>query len=431
MYFGELSEPLRLKPEMTRQDRLYDRIRKGNSLRKAWAKIYENGKQSDSEETINLVNEYKQNEEENLKQLSNKLRKNIFDFGSARGIAGKKKSKKLRPIVSASIEARVVQRAILDELSHRKEILKFFSIATSFGAIPGKGVPEAIKATVGAIQGGAKYYIKSDVVEFFTKIPRAYVVEQISCFWNDNDFSQLLEKATNIEIDNLADLERKHGAAFRDKFVFDKTGTPQGCCLSPLIGNVLLHGFDEQMNTQDITCLRYLDDFIIMGPTYRAVHGAFYKKAQRLLSKHGLEAYDLETHPDKASQGTVDKAFEFLGIEFKEKLIRPSSKSRKKLIMSIRNTLGGVLNTDNQHEKTQTLVNALYYISNMIRGWGNQYKFCNDTALMGSIDAEIAQLIVPFFFKFGKSMTTKDQDAQRRFIGIWSLKDCKKEPISF
>jgi hypothetical protein len=415
---------------MTRQDRLYDRIRKKKSLRKAWAKIYENGKQSESKDTQNLVNEYKQNEEENLKRLSNKLLKKNFDFGSARGVAAKKKSGKRRPIVSAPIDARIIQRAILDELSRRREIKKYFSIATSFGAIPDKGVPDAIKATVIAIQGGAKYYIKSDIVDFFAKIPRAYVVEQISGFWNDNDFSQLLEKTTNIEIDNLADLERKHGVEFKDKFVFDKTGAPQGCCLSPLIGNVLLHEFDEQMNSQEITCLRYLDDFIILGPTYRAVRRA-YKKAQGLLGKHGLQAYDLETQSDKASQDTVDKAFEFLGVEFRDKLIRPSSASRKRLIMSIGKTLGAVLKDDNKGEKALPLVNALYYISNMIRGWGNQYKFCNDTALMGSLDAEISQLMVPYFFKFTKELKTQDQDTQRRLIGIWSLKDCKKEPISF
>jgi len=426
---------------MTRNNKLYDRIRNKASLRKAWTKIYENGKQSESKDTLKLVTEYKQNEEENLKSLTRKLLKKNFDFGSARGLAlqkksgnpglgSKKKSRKHRPVVSASIEARVVQRAILDELSSRREIKTFFSIPTSFGAIPEKGVPQAIKAAVLAIQGGAKYYIKSDIADFFTKIPRAHVVQQISGFWNDNDFSELLEKATNIEIANLAEIEQKYGADFRDNFIFDKTGTPQGCCLSPLIGNVLLHEFDAQMNSQDSTCLRYLDDFIILGPTYGAVRGA-YKKAQRLLGKHELQAYNPETQSDKASQGTVDKPFEFLGIEFINKLIRPSSASRKKLIISIKETLGAIPNTDNENEKAPTLVSALYYISNRIRGWGNQYKFCNDTNLMGLIDAKIAELIVSFFFKFSKNLTRKEQDAQRRLIGIWSLKDCKKEPISF
>jgi len=409
---------------MIQQDRLYENIRKKSSLRIAWAKIYENGKQSESKETLKLVNEFKQNEEDNLRQLTKKLRKKNFDFGTARGVAVRKKNGKLRPIVSASIEARVVQRAILDELSRRKEIKNYFSIPTSFGAIPGKGVPEAIKAAVLAIQSGAKYYIKSDISDFFINIPRSLVVKKIAGFWNDSDFSQLLEKTTNIEIENLTTLERKHGAEFRNKFIFDQTGTPQGCCLSPLIGNALLFEFDNQMNTPDITCLRYLDDFILLGPTYRDVQRA-YKKALRLLGEHKLE-----THPEKTDKGTVG-AFEFLGVEFKDKLIRPSSASRKRLILSIREILSTVLTVDNKNEKTQNIVDALYYISNRIRGWGNQYKFCNDTALVGSIDAEIAQLIIPFFIKFSKNLVTKDQDAQRNLIGIWSLKNCKSDPISF
>lgn len=415
---------------MTRQDRLYDRIRKEKSLRNAWAKIYENGKQSESKDTQRLINEYKQSEEKNLKQLLKKLHKRDFDFGTARGVAVKKKSGKRRPIVLASIEARVVQRAILDELSSRREIRRYFNVKTSFGALPGKGVPEAIEATVSAMQSGAKFYIKSDIEDFFINIPRPCVVKQISSFWNDDDFTQLLEEATNIEIDNLTDLCRKYGVEFKDKFIFDQTGTPQGCCLSSLIGNVLLHEFDVQMNSEDITCLRYLDDFIILGPTYKSVRGAF-KKAQMFLGKHGLKAYDPEKQRDKACQDKLNNGLEFLGIEFKNNLIRPSSASRKKLIKSIRETLGAVRNPNNQNDKTQTLVSALSYISNRIRGWGNQYKFCNDDAVMGSLDSEIAQLIVPCFQKFARSLTTKDQETQRRLIGIWSLKDCKKEPICF
>jgi len=47
-----------------------------------------------------LFMNYKQNEEENLRKLANKLRKKNFNFGSAKGVPGKKKnSTKRRPIV--------------------------------------------------------------------------------------------------------------------------------------------------------------------------------------------------------------------------------------------------------------------------------------------------------------------------------------------
>lgn len=413
---------------MERKNKLFENIRKTSALRQAWYKIYENGQRSDSKETQRLINEFKQAEEQNLRHLAQKLRKKNFDFGPVRGVAAKKKSGKARPIVSASVEARIVQRAILEELSDRKPIKKYFHVPTSFGAIPKKGVPEAINAAVAAIQKGATHYIKSDIADFFTKIPRAQVVREICENWNDVDFNLLLEKCTNLEIDNLADLEKKHGTAFRDMFIFDQTGTPQGCCLSPLIGNILLHDFDLQMNSEDITCLRYLDDFILFGPSYAAVRKA-YKKAQRLLGKHGLEAYDLETRKDKTGQGETNKPFEFLGVEFRDTLIRPSVASKDRMITSIREILGNVLNTGTPNHLS--LVNALYIIGNKIRGWGNQYKFCNDNRFMGSIDAEITQLLVPYFFKFTDVIKQFDQKQQRQLIGIWSLEDCKKEPIKF
>lgn len=193
---------------MTRQDRLFEKIRNIRSLRKAWLKIYENGQNSDSKETQKLVNIYKQLEEDNLRHLAKKLRLKEFEFGLVRGIAARKKSGKPRPIVSAPLDARIVQRAILDELSRRKEIKKYFQVKTSFGAIPRKGVPEAVQATVNAIQNGAIFYIKSDIADFFANIPRPYVIKKICDFWNDNDFNLLLEKSTNLEVSSLAELEK-------------------------------------------------------------------------------------------------------------------------------------------------------------------------------------------------------------------------------
>ena len=413
---------------MERKNRLFQNIRKTSALRKAWHKIYENGQSSPSPETQRLVNQFKQDEEKNLGNLAKKLKKKDFDFGTVRGVAAKKKSGKPRPLVSASVDARIVQRSILNELSNRKPIQKYFQVATSFGAIPKKGVPEAIRAAVSAIEGGATHYIKSDIADFFTKIPRAKVVEKICQNWNDTDFNALLEKCTNLEIDNLAEMEKKHGTAFRDMFIFDQTGAPQGCCLSPLIGNILLYDFDIQMNSKDITCLRYLDDFILFGPSYAAVRKA-YKKAQRLLGQNGLEAYDLETRKDKTGQGKVTEPFEFLGVEFRGTTIRPSVASKDRMINSVREILGTILKTESQNH--HSLVSALYIISNKIRGWGNQYKFCNDTRFMGSIDAEITQLLVPYFFKFISEIKPFDQKKQSCLIGIWSLKDCAKDPILF
>jgi len=42
-----------------------------------------------------------------------------------------------------------------------------------------------------------------------------------------------------------------------------------------LIGNILLNEFDIEMNKNDITCIRYVNDFIILAPDNNAVKTAF------------------------------------------------------------------------------------------------------------------------------------------------------------
>ena len=44
-------------------------------------------------------------------------------------------------------------------------------------------------------------------------------------------------------------------------------GVAQGNSLSPLLGNLLLKDFDSAMNSlPNIRCIRFIDDFIILGP---------------------------------------------------------------------------------------------------------------------------------------------------------------------
>src|SRR6202000_1570716 len=98
-----------------------------------------------------------------------------------------------------------------------------------------------------------------------------------------------------------------------------------------LLGNILLFEFDQAMNQNGITCFRYLDDFLIVGTGWKAVSAAF-AKAGTLLHALGLNTYKLNDGSGKAASGTTNTLFEFLGVEFKNLNIRPSKKSRQKLL---------------------------------------------------------------------------------------------------
>ncbi|MFC6654938.1 reverse transcriptase domain-containing protein [Roseibium salinum] len=115
------------------------------------------------------------------------------------------------------------------------------------------------------------------------------------------------------------------------RFPREDLGVAQGSALSPLLGNILLHGFDQAMNEGDCACFRYIDDIIILAPSERAANARF-RKAEGLLSD-----LQLEFSAQKSCGGvqTFESGFEFLGIEIVNGLIRPNGKAVGKLKQKI------------------------------------------------------------------------------------------------
>ena len=257
----------------------YSKVKSLKRLHEAWRKVYQNGIQSKSEETRKSVKEFSLNSENNLNKIYRKLLNQKWEFDPSDGIPIRRTAQKPRPIVISSIPNRIVQRSILDTLQEEPNIKPYYKVETSFGGIKKRGVRNAIEAAYNAVLSGAEYYIRSDIMEFFVKIPRDYVLQRISDLIKDNLFNDLLKEATKTELKNLDSIKE-----FSDLFPLYEIGVAQGCCLSPIIGNILLYEFDNEMNKGEIKCLRYIDDFLILGPDASKVHAAF-KKAKNLINK--------------------------------------------------------------------------------------------------------------------------------------------------
>lgn len=401
-------------------------------LSEAWKQVYKNGIKSTSIDTKNEILEFKKNEIKNLRKIQRLLQQNKFKFENSRGILLKRKGKDPRPIVIASVQSRIVQRSILDVLQENSSIKKYYlSVPTSYGAIKGedKGVRNAIIATIEAIKNGAEYFYKSDIASFFTKIAIPKVIEVISTFIPDKDFVELLRNATILEISNLNDLgDLKH------YFIFDDIGTPQGCCLSPLLGNIFLAEFDKELNKNDIICLRYLDDFILLAPTEKAVRAAF-RRASKILAKLSLEAYTAVSDPKKAKVGYYKQGFEFLGVEILNKLIRPNKASCNKLLNEIKEIIKNSLEmnfsmTQSLYKEEYSVTKTLYHIHNKIKGWGNQYYFCNDRNIFITLDEKISGEIDRYLNSFLLKREKLDAKQKRKQLGIHLLIDSKNVPIT-
>lgn len=389
---------------------LYKKLRNRGVLYGAWKHVYDAGRSSTSPETVRLVNEFLEDQHRNIERIQEELRRGKFRFDPALGIAKKRPGKGPRPIVVGTVRNRIVQRAILDVLQGVPTIRDaFLNVETSFGGIASRSVKHAIAEANKAIAAGATYYARSDIRDFYRKIPRERALSLLHAHIDDVAFRNILRDATTTELANLAEV--RDNAAL---FPLGEIGVAQGSPLSTLIGNALLCDFDLRLNGRGIVCLRYIDDFIIFGRTKEHVHKAFLS-ALSILSELGLSAYNPwdASNDGKAERGFVDRGFEFLGCEIRWKdgaaSVSPSAKKQQELLGRVNNLLEeserAMRSPLRAYRKRMTLIPTLHKLSNTLEGWGKSYGFCNNNAAFQRLDAQIEARVRTFFQRYQHAKT--------------------------
>lgn len=421
-----------------KQKALYEEVRRKRRLETAWKRVRDNARKSRSKRTRSEVEDFEADIHRNLNSIQGKLIQDSFVFRPSRGWPepAKDPKKPPRPIVITPVPSRIVQRAILDVLLEQVGIQEFVNQPFSFGGVKKQdpeaaaAVPGAIKAAAFSILEGNPNFVRSDISGFFRKIPKHDVIEKIAVCIDDERFCNLIKQAIAVELSNLEEL-REHA----DLFPLEDIGVAQGCALSPLFGNILLSEFDRQLNAGACTCIRYIDDFLILGPSETAVSEYFAAAIEHL---HGfqMDAYDPSVRPDKAERGNANKeGLEFLGVEIVNGSIRPSKKNRGNLITSVNEIIHDHTRTVPPDDKSavwkynHSFMKCLFTINAVVSGWGNQYYFCNDRKIVDDLDSKIDNLLSKASDDFRSLLRGLGPIGRRRLLGVKSLHDCKVQPI--
>ena len=431
---------------------LLQAVRKLDNLERAWSVIRDNGRTSKSEAVRLELDEFAEDASHNLRSLKVRLQRNAFEFKGAKGIAIPKvdetgrRTGKIRPIVLAPVESRIVQRAILDVLVEVPALQPFVKMPFSFGGLrkekqpplpKGKrhlrsenlsAVPAAIKAVLDAIEQGRNYVASADIRAFFTRIPKSAVSAVVARAVNDSEFMAFFDQAIDVELANMAEL-KEHASSFP----IEDIGVAQGNSLSPLLGNIILAGFDNVMNEGDCRCIRYIDDFIILAPSERAAN-ARLRKATSLLN-----AMNMELSPEKSSKGSVSvkNSFDFLGINIAPGKIRPGTKAQNRFLESIDNAFTEgrrafvAVRNGQSLPRSRSLLATLKRVDGMIDGWGKHYWFCNDDELFALLDTKIIQLVRQFLGSYRAIRSELSDARQHLLLGLTELSTIPREPFSY
>jgi len=410
---------------------LYDEVSDPSTLAAAWSHVRRSGMLSQSETTKASIKAFEFDVDARFVKLASLLREHSFDFGTARGAPIKRPGKEPRPLLVPEIPARIVQRALLDTLQKQEGISRFVDHPCSYGGLPKKNRADAIRHACEAITDGATYVIRSDIRGFFTGILRHNVLGTIQEFLRDDSIASLLDEATSIEIGNAEEIQ-----PYLHLFPDYNEGVAQGCCLSPLFGNIYMHEFDVQMNAGDVLTLRYIDDFVILGGDRDSTEEAF-RQARQMLRSLNLDVYRPGDRSGKAAEGSVKRGFEFLGCKITPHCVEPSRTARSAFLERVRKQLDLAAHElraglhESPGDYRYSLVQTLSRISRMIRGWSEQYRFCNPSDSFTSIDVKVDRMVDRFLKSFFKQYkkSRKSLAVRRRLLGIWLATDSSRTPI--
>ena len=120
-----------------------------------------------------------------------------------------------------------------------------------------------------------------------------------------------------------------------------------------------------------------------------------FENAQKNLKRYSMTAYDPLKSTKKAEMGDTKKGFSFLGCEIQPGMITPGKESRKRLLDSVNEAIHrseAQLHHPERIAREQLgLVATLAEVNNVVKGWGNQYSFCNNPQILEHLDQTITE----------------------------------------
>src|SRR6266478_3308129 len=271
---------------------LIDKVYKRKNLEKAWEKVKENrGSGGVDGQTLE---DFEAQLNQQLERLQRELKEDSYQPLPVRQhpIPKRDKPGEYRMLGIPAIYDRVGQQALLNRLEPIFEPL--FDDA-SFGYRRGRSTKDAMRKVWKEIDGGWEWIVDGDLKDFFGSVDHEKLLTLVA------------QRVADSRVLRLIKAMLKAGSYGQGKLFPSERGTPQGGVASPLLSNILLTPFDQEMRRKGYQLTRFADDWVITCKSVAEARAAL-AAATRILERLGVRLNLQKTRIVHIQQG-----FDFLG----------------------------------------------------------------------------------------------------------------------
>jgi len=368
---------------------LIDKVYQRKNLEKAWEMVKANRGSGgvDGQSLEGFAGQL----DHQLDRLHRELKDDVYRPQPVRQVQIPKAGKpgEFRTLGIPTIYDRVCQQALLNRL---EPIFEPVFDEANFGYRRGRSTKDAMRKVWKEIQGGREWIVDADLKDFFGSVEHAKLLTLVAQRIADGRVLRLIEAML------------KAGSYGKGRLFPTERGTRQGGVVSPLLSNILLTPFDQEMRRKGYQLTRYADDWVATCESAAEARAAV-AAALRILNELGVQL-----HPQKTRIVHVRQGFEFLGYKVKrgKQLQLPPGKIRSGAQSgalyaiprekSVRRFMDQVraLTRRRVPLKTKEWIEEL---NPVLRGWGHHYKRAHVRKLFHRLDGWIVRRIRSQRFK--------------------------------
>ena len=347
----------------------------------------------------------------NLTQLQHELQTKQYRPLAVKRVEIPKAGGGVRLLGIPAVRDRIVQQVLLEIL---QPIFDPDFHPSSYGYRPGRSCHDAIsKATMFIRQYNRRWVVDMDLSKCFDLLDHERIIDGVKNRVTDGSILRLVKQFLSSGV-----MVGKHWMA-------SEKGSPQGGVISPLLANIYLDAFDQEMKRRKHRIVRYADDILIFCNSRAAADNAL-SSATQILEKD----LKLTVNRDKTHIAHSDEGVKFLGVVIGSRFTRLQDKKLQDFKRKVRQLT--------KRGQGWNLMDIIRRLNPVLRGFANYFSIANCSQAFKALAAWVRRRLRAIQLKLWKKPSRLHRRLKQlnykppfKFIKMNSWRNSKSPLASF